>query len=235
MSVFKRVVHRKRIASYDSNKLRKCSEEIERFGKTRRETEIEAVAFLKDEKSCLFSDLGYVVLSSEKFEQKSSKVQAEILKRLIWDMGGKKYATNITEDVLKKITSHGINTIGRCLLKVNWQNIMIFRENRNLETAIRVDNRSDSRKNCYRLGNFLITLAIKAHDSWHELLSPVFMCDLTKYIVSCYKDDGVMAALPCVCLDGKIVFIHGLHIDGNTDVDIDCRFIHKTNLFDIFL
>ena len=128
---FKRVACRKKILTYDEKTLSDLYKKIKELGKTRNEIEMQAVKFLKDEKSCFFSYLGHAVLNHSSFNEEEKKVQSEIIKRVVWNIGGKKYATNINEDILEKIISRKINTIGRCLFKINKRSISIFRENRN--------------------------------------------------------------------------------------------------------
>jgi hypothetical protein len=49
---------------------------------------------------------------------KDPQIQMEIVKRIIWNVGGKKYQTRITEIMLRKILAGEINTLGRCLIKI---------------------------------------------------------------------------------------------------------------------
>jgi hypothetical protein len=59
-------------------------------------------------------------------------IQAEILKRVIKSVGGKKYTAAITEDICDKILSKKLNTIGRCLLKIKKDKIFVLKENRKI-------------------------------------------------------------------------------------------------------
>jgi tRNA(Ile)-lysidine synthase len=131
--IFLRVSCRKKISAYDSDKISAVSNEIVQFGKRRNEIETSAVYFLKN--FCGFSELGYAVLEKERLLSEEKEVQAEVLKRLIWNVGGKKYAVNITEDILEKIFSKKINTLGRCLLKIRKNEIFVLREDRNKKTS----------------------------------------------------------------------------------------------------
>ncbi|MDR0968774.1 MAG: tRNA lysidine(34) synthetase TilS [Holosporaceae bacterium] len=124
---FLRVSYRKKIADYDDDKILSISNEIMRFGKMRNKIETAAVRFLKE--FCEFSRES-AVIDKEKFLSEAKSVQTEILKRAIWNVGGKEYAPSVREDILDKILRKEINTLGRCLLKIKKEKIFLFRENR---------------------------------------------------------------------------------------------------------
>jgi tRNA(Ile)-lysidine synthase TilS/MesJ len=129
--IFRRVIHRKQIMSYDSGKLAEYANVIEHYGATRHEIETAAVRFLLNEMSCFFMEsVPSITIDLRRFMLEKANVQAEILRRVIWDIGKKKYPPSIDEDVLQKIIDKKINTIGRCLIRINKMSIRIVRENR---------------------------------------------------------------------------------------------------------
>jgi tRNA(Ile)-lysidine synthase len=132
MENFLRVAARKEILRRNDEENLKISNEITELGRMRSETEKQAVAFLK--RSCELSD-GQAVTGKNQLLAEEKAVQAEILRRIIWSIGGKKYATLITENICEQIMSQKINTIGRCLLKVKKDKIFVLRENRNGKIA----------------------------------------------------------------------------------------------------
>ena len=125
---FQRVVARKKIQEYSFEKIKEISQKIFDYGKLRYEIERNAVDFLKS--NCKISNLGFAKI--EKFLNLHSSVQIEVLRRLIWNIGMKKYPTSLNKNVLSAILSSKINTIGRCFIKIKKENIFIFREKRNI-------------------------------------------------------------------------------------------------------
>lgn len=243
--IFKRVACRKRILTYDEKMLMDFYRNIKTLGENRREIESDAVSFLKDERKCLFSDFGYAILDFPFLKAENKNVQIEIIKRIVWNIGGKKYSTNINDDILEKIISKKINTIGRCLFKINKKSISIFRENRNFVTV--TPKKDDNFRSSYVFDNrFLIRFNEK-----------LFLnCDLNKIAISSYnvyedvknkideaicEDDSsvldnspvyVSFGLPCVLRNNKIIFAFG---SKHVSEGISCTFIHKVNLFDVFV
>jgi tRNA(Ile)-lysidine synthase len=126
--IFLRVSHRKKIAGYDDDKILDISNEIIRLGMKRNKIETAAVCFLK--KFCEFHRKGHIIIEKKQLLLEEKTVQAEILKRIIWNVGGKKYAPSMNNGLCDEILCKKINTIGRCLLKVNKEKIFVFRENR---------------------------------------------------------------------------------------------------------
>ncbi|MDR0753074.1 MAG: tRNA lysidine(34) synthetase TilS [Holosporaceae bacterium] len=125
---FLRVFYRKKIAQYDESKISAISKDIIQFGKRRNEIETAAVCFLK--KFCKFFECGYATVKKDQLLLEKKTVQAEILKRVIWNVGGKKYAKTISESRCDQILCKKINTLGGCLWKVKEDKIFFFRENR---------------------------------------------------------------------------------------------------------
>lgn len=128
---FRRVAARNRINSYDDAKLNQISEIILNYGRIRHKTESTAVKFLRS--YCDISDFGYCCIDFNIFLEQPERVQIEVLKRLIWNVGGKQYMPSIDENMLEKILSKQVNTIGRCFIKIKKNRLFVFRENRNIE------------------------------------------------------------------------------------------------------
>lgn len=127
---FRRVAARNRINSYDDDTLNRISEIILNHGQIRHQTESAAVKFLRS--YCNISDFGYCSIDFNIFLERPERVQIEILKRLIWNVGGKQYMPSIDEKMLAKILSKQLNTIGRCFIKIKKNKLFVFRENRNI-------------------------------------------------------------------------------------------------------
>ncbi|MDR0580780.1 MAG: tRNA lysidine(34) synthetase TilS [Holosporaceae bacterium] len=113
---FLRVFYRKEIMQYDEGKILALSKDIIQLGKRRNEIETAAVYFLK--RFCGFPDGDYVTVEKGRLLLEKKIVQAEILKRIIWNVGEKKYAKTISESRYDQILCGKINTLGGCLWKV---------------------------------------------------------------------------------------------------------------------
>jgi hypothetical protein len=242
--IFKRVVFRKKIQGYSQEKLLEYFNEIKRLGKIRREVELEALRFLKENSDIKKNILGYAMLDCQKFMCEKTKVQKEILKRIIWNIGGKKYATVIDDEILEKIISRKINTIGRCFIKINKKTISFFREKRNLGKLVLIKQHKFSISHVLD-DRFLITIENKIRE---------FSNNLAKCMISYYEEsreqknsnssmyarlqdniaDVHSSGLPCVYQNNKIVFVHGIGC-FSADIAVHCNFMHKVNLFDVFL
>jgi tRNA(Ile)-lysidine synthase len=132
---FLRVAHRKRIKGYDENRIEAISQEIMRLGARRKEIETRAVHFLQ--RFCEFPQTGYATMDKDPMLTENRSVIAEILKRVIWKIGEKKYAVAISEDLSDQILCGKINTIGRCWLQVTKDKICALRENRDRGSSMR--------------------------------------------------------------------------------------------------
>ena len=126
---FQRVVARKKIKEYSLEKTEEISKRICVYGKSRYQIEKDAVEFLKSE--CILSDLGFAEINKEGFINLNSKIQIEVLKRLIWNIGMKKYPCSIDEKILAHIMCLKVNTLGKCFIKIKKEKIFVFREKRN--------------------------------------------------------------------------------------------------------
>ena len=84
-------------------------------------------------KYCEISDFGFAKVDKKFFLHQKGEIQTEILKRLIWNIGMKKYPTKIDSKILSDILNKKINTLGKCFIKIRKENIFIFREKRNLQ------------------------------------------------------------------------------------------------------
>lgn len=209
---FLRVNYRRKICAYDEQKIAKMSAKIIQFGARRNAIETAAVRFLKN--GCEFTKYGYAILNKEKLLLEENVVQQEIFKRVIWTVGGKKYATQIPDTVLQNIIARKINTIGRCFIKIKKDKIYVFRENRNIPTVsvqgkfLKWDNR------------FLINFNGELSDYVVQSSSPSEDVDIPR---------EAFAGYPCVCEKR----------DSNACIHDDKKcnivFIRNANLFDVFV
>ncbi|GHU12327.1 hypothetical protein FACS189449_05790 [Alphaproteobacteria bacterium] len=235
---FRRVFYRKQIMSYDDEKFFGCVNEMLRLREMRNKIEKSAVALLKNQEICVFSDLGYATLNLNALLAETTEVQREIIKRIVWNIGGKKYANNITEETIEKILAKKSNTIGRCLIKIKKNTMHVFRENRNFERVLWDPSSSNS---CIFDNRFLIS---RHQDERTDVGIHKNNTDSsTLQIVPAYheaeKKTHVRHAplgLPCISKNNTIVFVHGIFCDSQMkEIGISCRFLHKVNLFDVFL
>ncbi|MCR5225565.1 MAG: tRNA lysidine(34) synthetase TilS [Alphaproteobacteria bacterium] len=207
---FLRVSYRRKILSYDDKKISEMSSELLRLGALRNAIEIVAVRFLKQ--FCEFTEYGYAVINKEKIFQENDLVQREILKRVIWNIGGKKYAMSISQMLLRKILSGKTNTFGRCFIKFKKDKIYVFRENRNIPSivakisSLKWDNRFLINFN-EELNDFIVQSARSSED----LNIPREACAGYPQL---YRQDD-----------------NGIHDKKNYDI----VFMNKINLFDIFV
>ena len=121
---FKRVSVRKKINSYDFEKIKLISKKIINYEIQRYEIEKNSVDFLK--KYCEISDFGFAKVDKKFFLHQKGEIQTEILKRLIWNIGMKKYPTKIDSKILSDILNKKINTLGKCFIKIRKENIFIL-------------------------------------------------------------------------------------------------------------
>ncbi|GHT90811.1 hypothetical protein FACS1894122_02020 [Alphaproteobacteria bacterium] len=243
---FKRVFHRKQIMSYNDERFFDCVNEMLRLREMRNKIEKSAVSLLKNKDACIFSDFGYATLDQNALLAETTAVQREIIKRIVWNIGGKKYTTNITEEMLEKILAKKINTIGRCLIKIKKNTIYVFRENRNFEQIIWNPSLLDS---CVFDNRFLISVTLNPSACSASMLGePVYYVDAfsTSQAYFAYNEaakktpvvqpPNVTLGLPCICRNNTIVFVHGIFCDNQMKkIGISSRFIRKVNLFDVFL
>ncbi|GHT97513.1 hypothetical protein FACS1894126_1700 [Alphaproteobacteria bacterium] len=259
---FKRVFYRKQIMSYDDERFSDCVNEMLRLREMRNKIEKSAVSLLKNEEACVFSNFGYTTLNLNALLAETTAAQQEVVKRIVWNIGGKKYATNITEETLEKILTKKMNTIGRCLIKIKKDIIYVFRENRNFERVIWnpssgsciFDNRflisassipptfSNSASTSVTLAPFTFAdFALMPGESVYSVDSASKLQIALAYNKAAKKTPVVQPpsfklGLPCICKNNRIIFVHGIFCDSQMKkIGISSRFIRKVNLFDVFL
>ncbi|MDR3180226.1 MAG: tRNA lysidine(34) synthetase TilS [Holosporaceae bacterium] len=218
-SSFLRVALRKQIMSYDDEKMRTTLGEMQRLRKIRHELEVNAVDFLRNK--VVFSDFGYASLHCDALEAETSAVQREIIRRVIWNVGGKKYAPSISEEIMLQIWTGKINTIGRCLLKIKKNIIYLLRENRGNNPSFVLLGP--------RRAVFDNRLVLESEDDLSD-------CKASWYRekeISCLRDICRNIGLPCIYRNNKIVFVYGIFCDSQ--MKISAYFVQKVNLFDVFL
>ena len=229
-TAFKRVRYRKKIATYNDSKRCEDFQVISELGRRRRAREIAAVRFLGDDSCCIFHSAGYTSIDFPQFLMQEEETQCEIIRRVIWDIGGKKYPANISCEMLQKIIRKKINTLGGCLIRLSKQTLRISKENRNLDKEKFISGAGS----CI-LNGFLVIIGSVDAD---------FNDKITEYVVSCgcWSHECVNLSLeisrllPCVYVNGEVVFAHGAkHKDGMLLPVITCDFIHRKNLFDVFV
>ena len=202
---FRRVVARKKIKEYSPEKTDEISKIICDYGKNRYQIEKKSVEFLKSD--CVLSELGFAEINKKEFLRLNSKIQIEVLRRLIWNVGMKKYPPSINEKILSNIMCSKINTFGKCFIKIKKEKIFIFREKRNFfKTNTNIwDNR------------FLIKLKLTKN----------------QYIYSSEREFNVtipydiLVGFPCLYEDGKAKY-------GFSEWMKFVKFIKKPDLLDVY-
>ncbi len=202
---FQRVIARKRIQKYFPQQLEEISKKIRAHGVNRYKIERDAVYFLKS--SCTISNLGFAEIDKRNFLNQNPKIQIEVLKRLIWNIGMKKYSSSINEKTLSDILTSKVNTLGKCFIKIKKEKIFIFREKRNFsKTNTNIwDNR------------FLVNLKLTKN----------------QYLYSSEREFNVtipydiLVGFPCLYEDGRAKY------DFDEWVKF-VKFIKRPDLFDIY-
>lgn len=233
---FKRVFYRKNIALLDQETLLRNTEKIKYLGKKRREIEKQTVRFLRENLDLSHQKYGYAMFDTEKFLAEKSNTQTEILKRMIWNIGGKKYPPKIDNGILQKVLDKKTNTIGRCFIKLNKQHIAIFRENRNLDEVVTVDS------NGSYIFDDRFLISINEYKFHNELMKYMILSRRKLGIV--FEDNSeipreALCSLPCLCMNAEPVFIYGVlgteKVCPKNNASIRCEFMCKADLFDVFL
>lgn len=207
---FLRVGHRNRILSYNREQILDVSQQIISLGKQRNIIEAQAVSFIKQH--CELTNYGYASINIDELQKQMIDVQCEVIKRIVWNVGGKKYAPLISPIPLT--TNKAINTIGKCLIKKKKTRLYVFRENRqvpvvtvNNERQILWDNRF-----LIKFNALLKNIVIKSSSQCEDDKMP--------------RD--AFAGYPCVYQNDKNQRI----IDKK---NYDILFQNKVNLFDVFV
>ena len=203
--IFQRVVARKRIQTYSPQKIEEISKNICKYGEIRYGIERCAVDFLKS--NCAISDFGFAEIDKREFLHQNPRVQIEVLKRLIWNIGMKKYPCSIDEKMLSNILCSKMNTLGKCFIKIKKEKIFFFREKRNF---------SKSNTNVWD-NRFLIKLKLTKN----------------QYIYSSEREFNVtmpydiLVGFPCLYEGGKAKYDFGEWAKF-------VKFIRKPDLFDVY-
>jgi tRNA(Ile)-lysidine synthase len=166
---FLRVACRREIMRWDEARKSEISDEIIRLGEIRSEIEQRAVAFLRQ--FCKFSAAG-AVLDRDPLSAEREAVQAEVLRRIIRVIGGKKYAPSMPNSVREQIFCGKINTLGRCLLRVRKSGIFVSRENR-INPKLRGENADglpEANKDCKMTGKATLTRGSDGFDLFDVFL-----------------------------------------------------------------
>lgn len=206
---FKRIQLRNEISKYTANQIAEISEKIIKLGEQRHRLEQKAVSFIKSH--VLFHKEGYSSVDLQDVGvEDTNDVMQEIIRRIVWNIGGKKYAPNITECMLQKIMNGEINTLAKCIIKIRKKTMFIFRENRDIPRIHANNNKKFIWDN-----RFLINIR----------------SELTNFVVCssiCSRTD-----IPKEALCGFPDFVSS---DGAVRVSVgDVLFLNKACLCDVFL
>ncbi len=219
---FQRVTIRKNIETYSKNKLNELSRIIQKLGQKRANIEKKALDFLLP--YVTINNVGYAVVADfSKFTDYDSEIQAEILRRIIWQIGGKEYPVSINENIAKNIINRKINTIGRCLIKIKQNHLLVFRENRNIPSMKVTSSKTiwDNR--------FIIDLSALNITSFHNLMVNSYNRNIREedFSSNLYIPKEAFPGFPCLYQNHKVKY--NLEKWENS---ID--FLYKSYVFDTF-
>ena len=237
MEEFLRVSLRLKIRNYNEDQLKNASQKIIDCGAKRHETERIAVNILK---SAEFSSIGYASIAIDQLTTPAPEVRCEVLKRLIWNVGGKKYAPSISPLMLEQIFQKKINTIGRCLLKFKRNRLFIFREARNVKQLSRDSVTSEE------ILKFDDRFELKFYESLSNISvgPPQNFSLIKKFYEKNFPEvqQNAIRTLPCVYQNNKMIAtlapIGMIDLENNSyriSELFSCDFTPKPELFDVFL
>lgn len=246
---FKRVACRKSVRNQGEEELRQKTYIIKSLGKKRADIEGRSVDFLQEHMNSDQVKYGYTILDAFLFREIDEDVQRETLKRIVWNVGGKKYAQDVDDILLKFESQKRVSgSVGRCLIRYSGNQIAVFREDRNLDQKIAVEGDGE-----FLFDNRFL-LEIRGYEAFLEQNKSEFRGEIKEKLTNCMilsrgtlreikrikkSDEGRSKlfehSLPCVMLGGDLVFSYGIFRDTDCGLEISCKFMNKVNLFDIFL
>lgn len=128
---YKRVKYRKMLSQLSNETKQRMTDEIVEIGKRRHLTESTAVSILR--KEVHISEFGYAYIQPDNFCRWQAEIQREVLRRLLWTVGGKKYPPTITDRFLHSLSEKHTEVLWNCLVMRQKKRLMIFRERRNIQ------------------------------------------------------------------------------------------------------
>ena len=214
---FLRVKIRKQIATWSMNKKNIVSNRIVSLRDKRYQIEKNAVCFLQNK--VIFFREGFVEIPRANLDI-DTDVLCEVLKRLVWDVGGKEYATSISTSFISSIFDSKKVTIGRSVISINSKCMRICRENRNIP-LLNLTNCDMLWDNRFKISSKSIQAIYSMN--YESLKDNNFI--LTESEISSVRDlpADAVKGLPRFLWNGKMCFMLSNY-----------EFIHKLNLFDIF-
>lgn len=221
---YKRVQYRKILSIYSDQEKSDITNEILKIGERRRLTESAAVPILR--KNVHISDFGYAYILFSDFLQWEADIQREVLRRVLWTIGGKKYPPTITDRFLNSLIEKHTEVLWNCLVVYKKKQLMIFREHRNIEMiqwnnirggTIIWDNR-------FKIDVLTINKLLQncPKNEARNKTNFIFPCD--EVLSNRKLPREVVRTLPKIVTSG-----------GTFILNSGIKFIKKVNLFDIFM
>lgn len=220
---FKRVQCRKKLSLENDAEKTRLKNIIFEFGKKRHADDAAAVEFLH--KSTDISNFGYAVIPYSKFLEMPRDVQREVLRRLLWTIGGKKYPPVISDNFLDSAEKKRTEVLRNCLITHKKQKLFVFREFRNIE-KIQWDKTTGDFiwDNRFYIDAAVVNELLKNVDAMTAKKSEInFLLTNDDVLLEELPREAVRT-LPRVAADiGEFVLCSGI------------KFIRKVNLFDVFV
>ena len=214
--VFLRVAARKKIVEYNKETIQNISNKILRFGEQRYQIEKSAVKFLRE--NVEISNYGYAEIKLDSLLKLVTDVQLEVIRRVVWQIGGKQYLSSISYESLKDILNRKINTIGRCLIKISKNRLLVFRENRNVPFV-------SADKNTVIWDNRFVINLPPTLDRSNLFIKG---CNVTNCIESFNEiPRNALPGFPCLSSNHQVEYSFDKWVE-------DVSFIIRPDLFDIF-
>jgi len=225
---YQRVKFRKLLKNATIKEKEQLKSNITLFRNQRNIVEKQAVNFLKNHIS--FSQYGYAKILYDAFLKFNKDVQNEVLRRVIWCIGGKEYLPTISDYFIKNIFDKKTQTLWNCVIKHKKQYIMFFRENRNIPKIqwSNVDTKNDYLifDNRFKIDLKLVDVLMKnhQHNDDEENRNTNFLFTINDVSLIDDLPYEVVQTLPQIATDsGNFILCSGI------------AFVKKVNLFDIFL
>lgn len=225
---YKRVQCRKMLLKCSDETKQRMTDEILEIGEHRHLTESVAVSILR--KSVRISRLGYAHVWFNDFIQWPPEVQREIVRRLLWTIGGKKYPPTISDRFLRSLSEKHTEVLWNCLAVYKKKRLMIFRECRNIE-LIQWNNIDKTKSTIIWDNRFLIDVPIVnallqnySKNVGNEGDKPNFIFTNDDVSSTDNLPREVIRTLPQIATERGILTLNS-----------GIKFMEKVNLFDVFV
>lgn len=225
---YKRVKYRKMLLQCPNKTKQLITDEIIEIGKHRHLTESIAVPILR--KDVHISQFGYAYIWFDDFSKWHMEIQREVLRRLLWTVGGKKYPPTITDRFLHSLLEKHTEVLWNCLVICKKKQLMVFRECRNVQ-MIQWNDVKDIPNTITWDNRFQIDIPVinklllnysKNVENTEDKYNFIFINDDVSSVDSLPRE--AVRTLPQIATDKGVFTLNS-----------GIRFVEKVNLFDVFL